>query len=1023
MTTTNDRRATGWPSLRTTARLALATMVGAFVATAAFAQSTATFTLVDKTNLASAGPYQIYVTGFSTAGPNGSLILQQDGSWAVPAPPNSGTVSGTRTLPCYRFSPGMVPAPPDAISQIQINSADLGISARVYYFIVTDTTTFPNCNPASGNFGLFNNSQAFTYIYTYPATYPAQPLPQPSIAVTEPSTTFVAPPLQSFPAWTYSEIGTSASSGTIDLSQVDFFAFPMNTTSTVSSGPAAIGNPVGSTANPGEVVNNVSIRDSYRSYITAQAAKTGQTCKDASPPSICNYLELLQNVTTATSTVPQYVIQNPGGYLAQHTPATIASPLNNVFGSVTPVASAPGTYTANGVIGQLWSTTVPPTTPITYPPTVVPGTGTLTINSGGTLGGVGGVPPDDFTSKVVVIAYPGVTPAYPVNAMMFTGTAASGGYIAYVVSPADYQVGCATLIIPNCVNAGSTGYQVFAGAGAFNTPAGGTYAALTIANLLSSTAGNYNGNSGYYAVVARLGFLISGAMNRGVALVNCNTQTAPIVPQNIWRCWQDETYWYPTTVSSTFPDLTQNQFSRWMHTATIGSTPMFLQPANYLQPPNPVNSASSTPGGGKPQGMAYGFSNDENPTPTATASAQPEVPSKFDGTVAWGSGSSYTITFGPWVTAPTVNPTLTVIALGRGVVTSTPAGINCGDDCSQAYPTGTVVTLTAAPDRSAIFHGWSGGGCTGRSLTCMVTMNGTTTVTAEFYSIFSSTPAQYGLHTLVSGNGTVTSVPAGIVCGNECSTAFNVNTVVTLTAAAGANSLFAKWTGACSGSGPTCTVTMTDAKTVGAAFVNSAQVMLSVTTTAGGIVTTLPGGIDCGTRCTAGFAPGAYVNIVATPNHGYRFAGWSGACSGASTCDVTMTGNMAVQATFAPIAVGHYSMTVHDFGEGTIVSSPAGINCGSACSAAFVSGTKVTLVATPAAGYRFAGWSGSCTGTGACVVWMDDLANAYAFFDPVAVPVASEPIPTLSEWSMALMALLMLVVGFMQMRKRAMLRR
>jgi len=54
---------------------------------------------------------------------------------------------------------------------------------------------------------------------------------------------------------------------------------------------------------------------------------------------------------------------------------------------------------------------------------------------------------------------------------------------------------------------------------------------------------------------------------------------------------------------------------------------------------------------------------------------------------------------------------------------------------------------------------------------------------------------------------------------------------------------------------------------------------------------------------------------------------------------------------------------------------------------------------------------------------MDDLANAYAFFDPVAVPVATEPIPTLSEWSMALMALLMLVVGFMQMRKRAMLRR
>ena len=68
-----------------------------------------------------------------------------------------------------------------------------------------------------------------------------------------------------------------------------------------------------------------------------------------------------------------------------------------------------------------------------------------------------------------------------------------------------------------------------------------------------------------------------------------------------WQCWQDETYWYPTTVSTTFPDITQNLFSRWMHTATIGGTPMFVQP------PTVVNSASSTNGGGKPQGMGYGF--------------------------------------------------------------------------------------------------------------------------------------------------------------------------------------------------------------------------------------------------------------------------------------------------------------------------------------------------------------------------------------------------------------------------------
>jgi hypothetical protein len=68
---------------------------------------------------------------------------------------------------------------------------------------------------------------------------------------------------------------------------------------------------------------------------------------------------------------------------------------------------------------------------------------------------------------------------------------------------------------------------------------------------------------------------------------------------------------------------------------------------------------------------------------------------------------------------------------GTGTVTSSPAGINCGDDCSEVYTQGTKVTLTAKADVNSTFTGWSGGGCSGTG-TCIVIMNADIAVTAAF---------------------------------------------------------------------------------------------------------------------------------------------------------------------------------------------------------------------------------------------------------------------------------------------------
>jgi len=135
---------------------------------------------------------------------------------------------------------------------------------------------------------------------------------------------------------------------------------------------------------------------------------------------------------------------------------------------------------------------------------------------------------------------------------------------------------------------------------------------------------------------------------------------------------------------------------------------------------------------------------------------------------------------------------LTVSSSGSGTVSSTPAGINCGTTCSASFAAGSSVTLTATPAAGDSFSGWSGA-CSGAGK-CTVVLNADTAVGAAF-----SAPGTVTVSAVGPGTGTVTSNPAGINCGQSCSGTFPSGTSVTLTATAAANSSFAGWSGACTG--------------------------------------------------------------------------------------------------------------------------------------------------------------------------------------------------------------------------------
>jgi Divergent InlB B-repeat domain len=155
---------------------------------------------------------------------------------------------------------------------------------------------------------------------------------------------------------------------------------------------------------------------------------------------------------------------------------------------------------------------------------------------------------------------------------------------------------------------------------------------------------------------------------------------------------------------------------------------------------------------------------------------------------------------------------------------------------------------------------------------------------------------------------------------------------------------------------------------------------LTVHVDGAGRVTSSPAGIDCTSTCAATFAPGTRVTLTATGGTFFRWGGAIecfplGSATPGPTCTITLNSDRSVSAFFAappPPTTHGLFIQLSGNGSGTVMSTPAGINCGSACSSSFAIGSQVTLTATTSTGSSFGGWSGGdCPLRGkSCVVTM-----------------------------------------------------
>ncbi len=385
---------------------------------------------------------------------------------------------------------------------------------------------------------------------------------------------------------------------------------------------------------------------------------------------------------------------------------------------------------------------------------------------------------------------------------------------------------------------------------------------------------------------------------------------------------------------------------------------------------------------------------------------------------------------------------VTVSVVGTGSVTSSPSGIACPPTCTTNFVNGTYVTLTETPGTGQVFSGWSGA-CTNTISQCQLgPLSVALSVTAAFAAAPPPQPAVSLVYSLSATHSAPITLAGATLSGLVyifTTPDTNVSRVVFAidggaythtegippfdlagTAVDGITALPFDTTTLANGAHTvTATVTLADGSTRGLtaavsvanglppptvslvysrSATHSAPITLTGATLSGlvYIFTTPDTNVS---RVVFAIDSGAYTHTEGTPP--FDLAGTAmdeitalpfdttTLANGAHTVTATVTfADGSTRGLTATVSVANglpppptsYTLTVTKSAGGTVTSSPPGITCGQTCSATFSSGNIVSLTAIPAGNFVFAGWSGSCTGTGACSVSMTQNRSVTATF-------------------------------------------
>ena len=262
---------------------------------------------------------------------------------------------------------------------------------------------------------------------------------------------------------------------------------------------------------------------------------------------------------------------------------------------------------------------------------------------------------------------------------------------------------------------------------------------------------------------------------------------------------------------------------------------------------------------------------------------------------------------------------ISIAPVSGGMVSCTPSPV----------PHGQTAMCSATPLPDHHFVGWSGDCAgSGSNPSCYFP-----SVTRPLAISATFAPNTYAIATPAAAHGSVTCTPNPVNHGQSAS----------CTATPDAGYDFTGWTGDCTGTGVCQLTNVTSTRSVSATFALNTYAISITPAAANGTVTCTPNPVTHGQN----------ASCTATPDAGYHFTGWSVDCTGTGACQLTnVTSTRSVSAAFA---LNTYAIATPAAG-GSVACSPNPVSHGQSAS----------CTATPDAGYHFTGWTGDCTGTGAC---------------------------------------------------------